>query len=334
MAADEGAERMAAPVGIGIVGVGRMGSEHARIIHRRVADARVVAVADVDAGAAGRLAVELDIPRVYESAGQLAADPAVHGVIVATSTSRHLDAVRQVTAERRDVLCEKPLALTLADTNAAIAAADAAGVRLQVGFMRRFDPEYRRAHDLLRSGACGKPIVFSSLQFDAVPPPLAYADPAISGGIMVDMGIHEFDLARWLIADEVVEVHAWGSVEAFPELATVGDVDSAVISLRYAGGAMGIIAVTRFNAAGDEVRTEVQGTTGSVHYGERLAAGQEHEPIFEAAYAAQAAAFVTAIRDDRPVEVDGSDARAAFLIALAADRSRRTGQSVPVAAVG
>jgi len=324
---------MAAPIGIGIVGVGRMGSEHARIIQRRVSGARVVAVADVDGGAAGRLAAELGISHVYESAAEVAADPAVEGVIVATSTSRHLEAVRQVIAERRDVLCEKPLALTLADTNAAIAAADAAGVRLQVGFMRRFDPEYRRAHDLLRSGVCGRPIVFSSLQFDGVPPPLAYADPAISGGIMVDMGIHEFDLARWLIADEVAEVHAWGSVEAFPELATVDDVDSAVISLRYAGGAMGIIALTRFNAAGDEVRTEVQGTTGSVHYGERRAVGVEHEPIFERAYAAQAEAFVAAIRDDRPVEVDGRDARAAFLIALAADRSRRSGQSVPVATV-
>ena len=325
---------MTAPIGIGIVGVGRMGSDHARIIRRRVPSARLVGLADVDVAAARRLADELGVDRIHRSAGELAADPAVQGVIIATSTSRHLEVVRAIAAEGRDILCEKPLALTLADTDAAIAAAETARVRLQVGFMRRFDPDYRQAHDALASGTCGRPIVFSSLQFDGSPPPLAYADPAVSGGIMVDMGVHEFDLARWLIGDEVVEVHAWGSAVAFPELATVDDVDSAVITLRYRSGALGIVALTRFNAAGDEVRTEVQGTTGSVHYGERLVVGEAHEHIFERAYAAQAEAFVAALRDDRDVEVGGADARAAFLIAVAADRARRGGRPVLVSSVG
>jgi predicted dehydrogenase len=323
-----------APVGIGIVGVGRMGSAHARIIARFVPEARLVAFADIDLSAARRLADELGVVGVYASAAELAADPSVQGVLIVTSTKDHLAAVRAVAAEGRDILCEKPLALSLADTNAAIDAARAAGVRLQVGFMRRWDPEYRLAYDAIESGSIGRPILFSSLQFDGAPPPLTYADPAVSGGIMVDMGIHEFDLARWLMNDEVVEVQAWGSTLAFPELATVDDIDSAVISLRFAGGALGTVALARCNAAGDEVRTEVQGTTGSVHYGERLIVGQPRDPIFQSAYAAESRAFVQAILDDRPVAVGGDDARKAYLIALAADRSRREGRAISVDVAG
>jgi predicted dehydrogenase len=321
-------------VGIGIVGVGRMGSQHARTIARFVPEARLVAFADVDLAAARRLGDELNVPKVYPSAAELAADPAVQGVLIVTSTKDHLSAVRAVAAEGRDILCEKPLALTLADTDAAIEAAGAAGVRLQVGFMRRWDPEYRAAYDAIASGSCGRPLIFSSLQYDGAPPPLAYADPAVSGGIMVDMGIHEFDLARWLMADEVVEVQAWGSTVAFPELATVDDIDSAVVSLRFAGGALGTVALARCNEAGDEVRTEVQCTSGSVHYGERFIVGEPRDPIFESAYAAESAGFVRAILDDTPVAVGGAEARSAFLIAVAADRSRREGRPVDVVSAG
>ena len=155
----------------------------------------------------------------------------------------------------------------MADTVAGIAAADAASVRLQVGFMRRWDPDYARARARLASGALGRPILFKSLQFDAEPPPLAFADPAVSGGIMVDMGIHEFDLARWLMDDEVVEVHAFGSSVAHPELATVGDVDSAVVNLRFAGGTTGTVELARNTTYGEDVRTEVLATAGSVWIG-------------------------------------------------------------------
>jgi predicted dehydrogenase len=321
---------MEAPVGLGVVGVGRMGSEHARIIARLVPEARLVGIADVDIAAARRLGDELGVAGVFDSAAALAAAPDVQGVLIAVSTSHHLEVVRAVAAEGRAILCEKPLALTLADTDSAISIVEAAGVRLQVGFMRRWDPEYQRAHERLATGSCGRPTLFKSLQFDGGPPPVAYADPAVSGGIMVDMGIHEFDLARWLMADEVVEVHAWGSVLAHPHLATVGDVDSAVVALRFAGGAIGTVELARSNVAGDEVRTEVLGTSGAVHVGERLVVGEPREPIFEHAYAGQARAFARAIADDGPVEVGGTEARAALAIALAARRSLEAGRSVSV----
>jgi predicted dehydrogenase len=321
---------MPARVGLGIVGVGRMGTDHARIIARDVPEARLVAFAALETAAARRLADELGVGRVYGSAAELAADPAVQGVLVAVSTNRHFEVVRAIAAEGRDILCEKPLALSLADTDAAIDAAERAGVRLQVGFMRRWDPAYRRAHDRLAAGECGRPFLFKSLQFDGGAPPPAYADPAISGGIMVDMGIHEFDLARWLMADEVVEVHAWGSALAHPQLAEVGDVDSAVIALRFAGGAIGNVELGRSSRIGDEVRTEVWAASDSVYVEERPVPGGPDARIFGRAYAEQARGFVQALRDDRPIEVGGAEARAAFLIARAADRSRLAGRPMSV----
>ena len=338
---------MTSRLALGLVGAGRMGSIHGRLIAAAVPGARLAGIADVNLDAARSLAARLGDPPVFASLDDMLAGGGIDAVLVATSSSRHLDAIRTAAAAGRDVLCEKPIALSVADTGAAIAAAEAAGIRLQVGFMRRWDPDYARARARLASGALGRPVLFKSLQFDAEPPPVAFADPAVSGGIMVDMGIHEFDLARWLMDDEVVEVHAFGSSLAFPELATVGDVDSAVVNLRFRGGATGTVEMARTTTYGEDVRTEVLATNGSVWVGHLPvshgawsggAAGQivaadladPALPRFEAAYAAQTRGFVDAIRTDRPVTVTGADSAAALAIALAADRSMREGRPVAV----
>jgi predicted dehydrogenase len=338
---------MTGRVGIGVVGAGRMGSIHARLIARSVPEARLAGIADVNVHAARHLADELGGPPVYASIEELVAAPGVDTVLIAVSSNGHLEAIRSAAAAGKDILCEKPIALTMADTATAIAAADDAGVRLQVGFMRRWDSDYARAKERLGSGALGRPILFKSLQFDAEPPPVAFADPAISGGIMVDMGIHEFDLARWLMDDEVVEVHAYGSSVAHPGLATVGDVDSAVVNLRFAGGTTGTVEMARNTTYGEDVRTEVLATGGSVWIGHLpvshgawsggTAAGSvaadladASVPRFEAAYAAQTRGFVRAILDGQPVAVPGSAGAAALAIALAADQSLREGRPVSV----
>ena len=323
-----------------------MGSAHARLIARAVPEVHLVGIADVDVEAAGRLADELDVRVVEGDAAALASRPGVEAVLVAVSSSRHLEVVRAVTAERKDVLCEKPLALTVDDTHAAIQAAQDAGVRLQVGFMRRWDPDYARAKARLAAGECGRPVLFSSVQLDPEPPPLAFADPAVSGGIMVDMGIHEFDLARWLMGDEVVEVHAWGTTIGWPEVAAVGDVNGAVILLRFAGGAVGEVRLARRAVYGEDVRTEVLGTSGSVFVGllplSQGAAGRPGSLLidtvdpsvlrFERGYIEEVRGFARAILAGAPVAVDGADGLAALRIALAADRSLKTGRpaSVPM----
>ena len=345
-----------AHVGIGLVGAGRMGSIHARLVRASVPQAKLVGIADVNIDAASRLAAQLGDPPIFDSIGALLATPGLDAVVIATSSSRHLEMIQLAASAGKDILCEKPIALTLADTDAAIDAAARAGVRLQVGFMRRWEPDYVRAKARLASGDFGRPMLFKSLQFDAEPPPLAFADPAVSGGIMIDMGIHEFDLARWLMADEVVEVHAYGSTYAHPSLASVGDVDSAVVNLRFANGSTGTVELARNTTYGEDVRTEVLATNGSVWVG-LLSATQGASsggavrsggvsgaasgavsvdaldpsiPRFERGLAAQALGFVQAILDDRPVAVTGADGRAAFEIAAAATRSMREGRPVEV----
>ena len=338
---------MSGRIGVGVIGAGGMGSIHARLIARTVTEARLTGIADVNLHAARHLASELgDVP-VFGSVEEMVASADVQAVLIAVSSSRHLEAIRAAAAAGRDILCEKPIALTAADTDAAIDAADRAGVRLQVGFMRRWDPDYVRAKARLASGALGRPMLFKSLQFDAEPPPVAFADSAVSGGIMVDMGIHEFDLARWLMDDEIAAVHAWGSSVAHPELATVGDVDSAVVALRFAGGTTGTIELARNTTYGEDVRTEVLASAGSVWVGrlpvshggwsggtapDSVAAdlADPSVPRFESAYAAQTRGFVRAILDDRPVDVPASDGAAALAVALAADLSMREGRPVTV----
>lgn len=331
---------MAASVGLGLVGCGRMGSILARAIVAQVPGARLVGLADVDLAAARRLADGLGLDRrtALASGAELAARPGIDAVVIATSSARHLESVRDVAAAGRDILCEKPLALTVADTEAAIDAATRAGVRLQVGFMRRFDAAYRRGHAKVVRGAIGRPILFKSLQFDPGPPPPAQADPAVSGGIHIDMGVHEYDLARWLMGDEVTEAHAWGSSLAFPELATVGDVDSCVVNLRFAGGGTGSVELAR-SATAEDVRTEVVGSHGTIAIGARpsapavddAGAGWGSGPLrFDGAYAAEVRSFVRAIVRDEDVAVDGTDSLAALRIALAATRSMREGRPIAV----
>jgi predicted dehydrogenase len=317
-----------------------MGAIHARAIARQVPDARLVGIADVDVGLARRLADELGVDAVYGSTAELVQGADVRAVIIAVSSSHHLAVIREAAAAGRDLFCEKPLALTIADTEAAIDAAATAGVRLQVGFMRRFDPAYRRGMARLARGEVGRPILFKSLQYDPGPPPLALADAAVSGGIHVDMGIHEYDLARWLMADEVVEVHAWGSAVAYPELASVGDVDSAVVSLRFAGGGNGAVELAR-SSTKEDVRTEIVGERGVIAIGRRpvtprsaaVAGGWGEGALrFDAAYAAEIRAFVRAIGDDTAVPVGGAEGLAALRIALAAERSMREGRPIAVGA--
>ena len=188
-------------------------------------------------------------------------------MLIAVSSVHHRAIVEAAAAAGCDILCEKPLALDLAETDAILAAVERAGVRLQVGLMRRHDPDHVRARARIVAGELGRPLIFTSRQFDTDPPPAAILDPAVSGGIMLDMGIHEFDSARFLMGSEVVDVQATGSVQVYPEAVAHGDVDTAVVNLRFASGAIGSVELSRRIAFGEDVRTEVHGTDGSAFIG-------------------------------------------------------------------
>jgi predicted dehydrogenase len=336
---------MAARIGLAVIGAGRMGGNHARLIAAGVPEARIVAIGDVDGGAARRLADEIGGATPFADPLRAISAPGVDAVLVAVSSVHHRAVVEAAAAAGKHILCEKPLALDLAETDAILAAVERAGVQLQVGFMRRHDPDHVRARARIQSGELGRPLLFNSRQYDADPPPPAILDPRVSGGIMLDMGIHEFDSARFLMGSDVVEVQATGAVQIFPELADAGDFDTAVVNLRFASGAIGSVELSRRVAFGEDVRTEVHGTEGSAFIGALPIAGgsafggpagvrwdapSKTLPRFAAAYMDQARAFGRSIRDGEPVSPDGADGRAAFLIAMAADEAARGGGTVRV----
>lgn len=338
---------MAGRLGIGVVGLGRMGAMHARCVARSVPGARLVAVADLDRVRARSMAVELDVAHTFESTEELAGCRDVDAVLLATPSVRHPKDVMAAARAGKDILCEKPLSLDIAGSEAALDAVATAGVRLQVGLMRRHDPDYRRAADRLSSGAAGRPVLFKSLQFDPEPPAAAFCDPRVSGGIFLDMGIHEFDLARWLMDDEVVEVHAWGSTAGVPDLARVGDYDSAVVNLRFARGGTGAVELARTARYGEDVRTEVVCSEGSVRVGRSpygqgsvgtrggvtIDSADPSQPRFLTAYAAQVQDFIEALAAGRAVSPTGEDALEALKISLAARVSAERGVPVTPAAI-
>jgi predicted dehydrogenase len=338
---------MASRIGLAVIGAGRMGSNHARLIAAGAPEMRIVAIGDVDIAAARRLADEIGRATPFADPFEAIAAPGVDAVLVAVSSIHHRAIVEAAAAAGRDILCEKPLALDLEETDAMLAAVRRAGVRLQVGLMRRHDPDHVRARARIVAGELGRPLLFTSRQYDTDVPPPGILDRAVSGGIMVDMGIHEFDSARFLMGSEVVEVQATGSVQVFPQVAAFGDVDTAVVNLRFASGAIGSVELSRRVAFGEDVRTEVHGTEGSAFIGSLPIAGGSafggpdgvrwdvtppSTPRFAAAYTDQARAFARSIQNDQPVSPSGADGRTAFLIAMAAERAMDGGGTIAIEA--
>jgi myo-inositol 2-dehydrogenase / D-chiro-inositol 1-dehydrogenase len=336
---------MAPPsIGLAVFGAGRIGAVHVQAVAHHVPGAVLVGVSDLDQRAAQRLVDLAGIGRVADAQSFLD-DSAVRGVIIATPTDTHVDLIQQAVRAGKHVLCEKPISLRLAETNAADIAAREAGVILQVGFQRRFDADFSRARRMVQSGELGQPRFLRLVGRDHRVPSLDYL--RTSGGQFTDQMVHEFDLARWLFDPlEIDEVYATGSALIVPALNDFGDVDTSVVVLRFEGGAIGIIDDSREAIYGYDVRGELQGSKGMVLIGhERLNGGPlinasfatpEYESFIERfadAYRAETVDFVAAIRDGRLPRVGAPDALEALRIAIAANRSLREHRPVKLADV-
>jgi inositol 2-dehydrogenase len=296
---------------------------------------RIAGVSDVVASRAQELAGELDVAAWTPDYHDLLEDAAIEAVFVTSSTSTHREVVTAAAGAGKAIFCEKPIALTLEDTDAMIAAIDRAGVMFQAGFMRRFDSGYVAAKEQIEAGVIGKPVTFKSVGRDPFCPDLEYARPSVSGGLILDMAIHDFDLGRWLMADEVKRVQTEGGTLAFPQLNTVGDIDNAVVNMLFEGGALGNVEVSRNAIYGYDIRTEILGTEGGLNVGYyqqtpllvMTTQGIQHDMVpyivqrFGDAYRAQTLDFVERVRAQKPPAVDAHDARAALVIGLAASRS-------------
>ncbi|MES2390624.1 MAG: Gfo/Idh/MocA family oxidoreductase [Acidobacteriota bacterium] len=334
---------MAGRVRIGVMGLGRMGRVYASYLAHRVPNAELVAVADNNAEVARGFADEFAVPQWFASNADLLADGSVDAVAVLTPTQTHKQAVLDAAGAGKAVFCEKPMAMTIADAEEMLAAVAKAGVLFQPGFMRRFDSGYVEAKKKLDQGVIGTPVVFTSISRDPYRPSLEFCDPAMSGGLIADMGIHDFDLAR-VFMGEVARVHSIGTTLAYPEMKTVGDIDNAVVSLTFKSEALGSVLASRNAVFGYDIRTEIWGTKGSLQIGYHRQTpvmvmtkeGISHDAVpyfmerFEGAYLAQIQSFVDAVQRGREPAVSGADAVAAMRISVAATESLHTGATVVV----
>ena len=327
---------------IGVIGVGRIGSLHAELLARRVGGASVAAVHDARAESARAVAAELDVP-VAESVAELLAAPDVDAVAICSSTDTHADLIADAAAAGKAIFCEKPVSLDLAEVDRALAAVREAGVPFQIGFNRRFDPGHRSVRDAVASGAVGDVHLVRISSRDPAPPPLAYVKG--SGGIFLDMTIHDFDMARYVTDSEVVDVHARGAVRIDPGFAEAGDVDTALVTLEHADGCLTAIDNSRRAAYGFDQRVEAFGSLGmassenpSAHAGAlRTADGTTGAVLphfylerYLPSYVGEWEAFVGAVVAGGTPPVSCEDARAPLVIGLAAWRSLRERRPVRV----
>ncbi len=332
-------------LGVGVVGVGEMGRRHAENLRRLVPQAQLVAVADVAAERARQVATELEIENSYGSLEAMLECKGLDAVVIATPDKFHADAVKAIAAAGKDMLCEKPLALTLADAHELLEAVSQAGVRMQVGFMRRYDPAYAAAMKRIEAGEIGIPVIFKSIGRDKDGPPLSAYQSNVNGMLFYTNTIHDFDLARWMMQDEVSEVHAYTTVSIRPEVAEFADVVAAVVNLKFDKGAIGNIESYAQAVYGYDVRTEIIGSKGSILVGSLyktpatlLAAQGSTQPIadyflstFADAYLAEIRDFVDTMLEDRPPRVGGEDGLKALAIAVAAENSHLQAQPAKVA---
>ncbi|MFK0216194.1 Gfo/Idh/MocA family oxidoreductase [Streptomyces sp. NPDC090298] len=319
---------------IGLIGTGRIGSFHAGVLARHPAVGALV-VADADAGRAAGVAGALGAEAAPDVDALLGRP--LDAVVIASATAAHAELISRAAGAGLPVFCEKPIALDVPGTLAALDAVAAAGTVLQLGFMRRCDAGYRAAREAVRSGRLGRLHTVRAVTSDPEPPPAAYLP--LSGGLFRDCLVHDFDMVRWVTGREVVEVYATGSDAGPAMFRAAGDVDTAAAVLTLDDGTLVTASATRCNGAGYDVRMELAGERDQIVVGlddrTPLASVEPHGPAapgkpwpgflerFAPAYEAELDAFVRLVRGEVPNACDGREALAALRIAEACERSRR-----------
>lgn len=321
-------------VRVALLGAGRIGAGHARVLAAQIPDAELVAIADAYGPAAESVANSVRVDRWSADPLSVIDSAEIDAVVIASSTDSHAALISAAAAAGKHIFCEKPVALDLETTDAALDAVSRAGVIFQIGFQRRFDPAYARAKAAIETGAIGAIEQIRDVMRDPGPPPRAYA--AVSGGLYRDMTIHNFDCVRWLIGAEATELFAMGAALVDPTLVELNDIDTSIVSIRFANGALAVIDNSRRSGFGYDVRTEVFGSAGALWIGyqaetamvslTRQGVVTDHVEFFlerfATAYADELRAFVAAVRLGQPASPGAIDARAAMQLAYAADASR------------
>ncbi|MGE4183351.1 MAG: inositol 2-dehydrogenase, partial [Limisphaerales bacterium] len=250
------------PLGLGVIGAGRIGQLHAANLSHRVPGARLLMVTDAVASTAAACATALGVPEHGTDYRRILDNPGIQAVVICSPTDTHTEIIQAAAAAGKHVFCEKPIDVDLPRIDAALAAVQKAGILFQVGFNRRFDPNFQRVRQAVAQGEIGIPHQVHITSRDPGPPPVEYIRK--SGGIFLDMSIHDFDMAQFLVDSPIVEVYATGGVRVNPAIGEAGDLDTVVILLKYASGATAIIENCRQAVYGYDQRVEVFGSEGTI----------------------------------------------------------------------
>jgi myo-inositol 2-dehydrogenase / D-chiro-inositol 1-dehydrogenase len=332
---------------IGIIGAGRIGKVHAATLAYRIPSARVLAIADTNLAAAEQAAAQFCIPVAAGDASAVLENKEIDAVLVCSSTDTHARFTIEAAQAGKHIFCEKPIAHDLHEIDAALAAVAKAGVKLQIGFNRRFDANFARVRQAIVAGEIGTPALLHIISRDPGPPPVEYVK--VSGGMFLDMTIHDFDMARFLIGAEVEEVYTQAGVTVDPAIGAAGDVDTAVVMLKYANGVIGTIDNCRRATYGYDQRVEVLGSKGAIATANNYpnaatvsdgASVRRDLPLnffmdrYTESFATEIAAFVDAVLHDKPTPVTGLDGRVPVVMGLAAGKSHREGRPVKLSEIG
>jgi myo-inositol 2-dehydrogenase/D-chiro-inositol 1-dehydrogenase len=331
----------------GLIGAGRIGPVHAETLAFRVPEAQLAVIADLNPKAAQAVASRCNIPKIVSSGAELITDPEIDAVVICSPTDTHADLIVAAAKAGKHIFCEKPISLSLSEIDRALAAVDGAGIKLQVGFNRRFDTNFLRVRQAVASGEIGTPNLFHIVSRDPFPPPLTYLRP--SGGIFLDMMVHDFDMARFLMGEEVEEVYAAGAVMIDPGFAKEEDFDTAVVMLRFRSGAIGTIDNSRKSTFGYDQRVEILGSKGKIatenRYPNQVIVSGEKTVYsdlpfnffmqrYTDSFAAEVQAFTQAVLEDKPIAVTGADSRMPVVMALAAGKSSDEHRPVRINEIG
>ncbi len=331
---------------VGVIGAGRIGKIHAGNLATRIPGAEVVAIADPNVDAAKELAEKLHVSAYYDDYRKIIEDKSIEAVLICSSTDTHARFMTEAAEAGKHIFCEKPVDHSLEKIDAALAAVKKAGVKCQIGFNRRFDPNFKKVRQMVNEGKVGEVHILRITSRDPAPPPVSYVK--VSGGMFLDMTIHDFDMARYLSGSEVVEVFAAGGVMVDPGIGEAGDIDTAVITLKFANGAIGTIDNSRKAAYGYDQRVEVFGSKGMVGVANNTANSSVYssedgvlseKPLYffleryMDSFIAELSDFIEAVRDDKPTPVTALDGRKPVVIAMAANKSLKENRPVKLSEI-
>lgn len=331
---------------IGIIGAGRIGSLHAKSITYNVPSAKVLGITDVKKAGLAELAATLGIEKNYSDYKGMLADKEIDAVLICSSTDTHADIAIEAAKAGKHIFCEKPVDLTPEKVRAVIEAVEKAGVKLQVGFNRRFDHNFANIKRMVNAGKVGDVHIIKITSRDPAPPPAEYS--AVSGGMFLDMTIHDFDMARFLAGSEVCEVYASATCLVDPAIGEAGDVDTAIITLKFENGALGVIDNSRRAAYGYDQRIEVFGSNGAAIASNDTATtvklmGEDgvvsDKPLYffleryMQSFRDEMIQFVDAVKNDTPTPATGEDGLNSLLVALSAKKSVAEGRPVSVSEI-